>query len=196
MGKENIQTLSEMEQALIWAGAFHPSDLGANLAGNLSSAQKLWLRLEVAFWVALAGLESALVITIWVLYFRFHIQQLLSAGLFWSTILIICVITCIVYAKPILEELTEGTVNEITGVVSKHLSYVSSKTGAGAFCSIEIRNHLFPISPYVYDVIADHQSYRLFYTPQNNTLLNIEPLSIRDGEKLAHLQNLQQRMKH
>jgi hypothetical protein len=182
--KDNFQDHSSLEEALMRAGAFHPDDLEENHAGCLSPAQKRWLVLEAAFWLTLAGLELGLAGMLWIFYFQRHIQTVLLLGLTWGLLLMIIASICIHEAWPILEELRDGRVEDIAGTLSKHVSFLRTRTGGRMpSCSAEIHNHIFGIAPSTYNALIDHQSYRLFYTPKNRTLVNIEPLSGSGGKK-------------
>jgi hypothetical protein len=192
--RDDLQDHNSLEEALIRAGAFHPDDLDENYAGYLSPAQKRWLALEAAFWLTLAGLELGLTGMIWIFYFQHHIQTALLLGLTWGFFLVIIASMCIHDARPILEELRDGRVEDIAGMLSKHVSFINNRGGRGAHCSIEIHNHLFGIAPSTYNAIIDHHSYRLFYTPKNRTLVNIEPLPRSDEKKRSALAALQNRV--
>lgn len=191
---DDYQDYNLLEEGLIHAGVFHPDDLEFNDAGDLSPAQKRWLTLEAAFWLTLAGLEIGLVVTMWVFYFLHHIETVLLLSITWGSFLVMVANMCVIDARPILEELRDGKVDEIAGTVSKH--YPTITTGKGRYrvghYSIEISGHLFDVHDSVYALILEHHSYRLFYTPRNKTLVNIEPLLSSDQKRRSALAALQQ----
>jgi hypothetical protein len=182
----------DLEESLRRAGVFHPEDLEANRAGQLSEAQKRWLALEAAFWFGLAGLETGLVIAIWVFFWLHPSGSLLIIALSWGVVLILLSISCVQDGRLILAERQDGRVEALAGTLSKHFSMGRSRWYGSTGCSIEIRGHLFDVSPSTYDAIVEHRSYQLFYTPKNRTLVNIVPLSALDEKRRSALASLQQ----
>jgi len=190
---DDLQNNDTLEEGLRRAGVFHPDDLQANRAGELSAAQKRWLTFEIAGWLSLAGVEMGIVVASWIFYFQHPFGSLFQISLFWGILLTIFAGMCIQEALPILGELRDGQVEAVSGTLSKHVTVVSSRAGSGAIFSIEIHNRSFGIHATTYDAIIDHQSYRLFYTPRNHTLVNIEPLFISDENRGSALASLQQK---
>jgi hypothetical protein len=197
-----LQDTDPLEKKLIRAGGLRPDDLVFNRAGELSPRQIGWLRLEVAGWIFQIGVDLALIVCAWLFYYFGHnLQALVMGGLFWSVILGISALSCIENARPLWTDINSNRVESISGTISKHYGFGRGtslnlhKDTRGVNWGLEIKNHRFSVHPRVYNSIVEHGTYRLFYTPNLQRVINIEPLIESHTEKQSTLAALQERAK-
>jgi hypothetical protein len=198
--KNDFQDSDPLEEKLIRAGGFHPDDLAFNQAGDLSPSQKRWLMLEAASWAFQAGLDLVLLAGAWIFcYYQFDLQLFIAGGLIWSLPLGISVLICSDNLQSLWADIKGNKVESASGIISKHFSFVPFGSRQpvlkmrGGYCSLEIRGHIFSVTPSVYASIVEHRTYRLFYIPNVKRLINIEPLLRSDEKKQSALAALQQR---
>ena len=196
---------TSQEEKLIRSGGLHPDDLAFNQAGELSPRQKRWLTFEVAAWGVQIGIDLILVICAWLFYyfqFRHNLQAFVIGGLLWSFALGMSVLICLEHARPLWADIQGGEVKSISGIISKYYGY-----GAGLYLNrrtrrrgpvnwgVKIRERGFSVYPRVYAALVAHQTYRLFYLPNTERIMNIDPLFQAHAEKQSALAALQARAK-
>jgi hypothetical protein len=182
-----------LEHGISRGGVFYPKCLDDNRAGFLSTRQKWRLIWVVGTWIALAGLDLAMVA--WMIYFQTFVPISPFVSLFWGTFLIGTAILCVKHAQPIVEDIRDGRVKLIVGQIRKYVAYASNSGMKGTTVTfmIETRKQAFDVTEYVYDSLTNHKTYRLAYIPRSNKLVNLESLEDLDEKKSAALSALQRK---
>ncbi len=187
-----------LETKLIHTGALNLDDLPFNQAGELSPRQRRWLVVEVAAWGVQVAIDLVFIVTIWVFFFRFHLQNdshapwLLTAS-FWSILLAIATVWCVDHARAPSFASKNNDVNAVAGTLQKRYVSYGAGRNAGSAYTLTVRGRTFAVPRNTYALIIDHHTYKLFYIPSINRLLNIEPLFSADEQQQSHLSTLQNR---
>src|SRR5258708_1694285 len=166
---------SENEEELVRFGAFHPDDLELNRMGDLSERQKVELLFFVVFWLAVAGLDLVL------MAFLVSAQPWSYVGtlmpVLWCIFLVTMSIMCVKNAVPFWKDTQDGEVKSVSGLVSKYITWVSAgRSGHIGYCNIKVQDQVFSLNPRFYDLVMDHDDYRLYYSANSKRIINIEPL--------------------
>jgi hypothetical protein len=184
------QASTSLEENLIRSGGLHPDDLAFNQAGELSPWQKRWLTLEVAAWGFQIGIDLVFMGCAWLFYYfqyfqsQHNLQIFTIGGLFWSCMLGVSILFCIDHMQPLCSDIQNIEVKSISGAISKYCGFrMGRREVTIGYWGLEIRGHKFAVNPSVYASLVQHQTYRLFYLPNANRLINIEPLLQAHAEK-------------